>query len=138
MAWTTAEDADRRVFADFLDEAALILNKPGRRQAGGQFVAAADGWHALALAVLPDTAAPLKEARELMLRRHQLFVEGGEAAAEERAALRARLEALRLAIEKNFPLSEAEVMALRARLSEQVMEISRIERAGVDTLVAEL
>ena len=137
MTWTTAEDADRRVFADFLDEAALILNKPGRRQASGLFVAAADGWHALALAVLPDTAAPLKQARELMLRRHPLFVEGGEAAAEERAAIRARLEELRLAIEKDFPLSEAEVTALRARLSEQVMEISRIEREAIQRMKAE-
>ena len=106
MTWTTADDADRRVFAEFLAEAALILNQPGLREAGGRFVAAADAWHALALAALPDGVPLLAEVRELMLRRHALFTEGGQSTAEERTAVRARLEAIRKSIEQEFPMSE--------------------------------
>src|SRR5258707_2275170 len=126
MTWTTAEDADRRVLADFLDEAALILGKPGLREAGSVFRASAGLWHQWALQALPDEAPLLKEARELMLRRRALFVEGGEAVAAERGAIRERLEALRAAVAAEFPLSEAEVGALLSGLSERVAEISRI------------
>jgi hypothetical protein len=136
MTWTTAEDADRRVFADFLDEAALILGKPGLKAAGERFRAAADQWHALALAALPDEAPLLKEARELMLHRRALFAEGGESVLAERTAIRERLEALREAVATEFPLSEAEVGALQLRLSEQVVEISQIEREAVKAMTA--
>jgi hypothetical protein len=132
MTWTTNEDADRWLFADFLDEAALILDKPGLRAAGEQFRAAADAWHALALAALPDDVPLLAEARALMLRRRALFVEGGEAVVSERAAIRDRLEAMRKGVEKEFPMSEAEVAALLARLSELVVEISGIEHEAVE------
>ena len=144
MTWTTAEDADRRLFADFLDEAALILGRPGLRAtgdqfrtAGDQFRAAAGLWHALALAALPESVPLLREARELHLRRRALFVEGGEAVAEERAGIRARLEALRQEIEKEFPLTATEVATLQSRLSELVLEICQIERRAVETLQAE-
>ena len=139
MTWTTAEDADRRVYADFLDEAALILGRPALQAAGEQFRAAAEAWHALALAALPgsDREAPLlKEARELMLRRRALFVEGGEAVTEERGAIRERLEEIRQAMEAGFPLSETEVGALLSGLSARVAEISAIEREAVGQIKA--
>jgi Butirosin biosynthesis protein H, N-terminal len=137
MTWTTAEDADRRLFADFLDEAALILNQPGLREAGGRLVAAADAWHTLALAALPEGVPLLAEARQLHLRRHALFVEAGQSAAEERAAVRERLEQIRKMMEMEFPMSEGEVTALRAKLSEIVLAISQIEREAVQRMKGE-
>jgi len=135
MTWTTAEDADRRVFADYLDEAALILDKPGLREAGERFRMAADAWHALAMAALPESVALLRETRELQLRRRALFAEGGgEAGAEERIAIRDRLEELRKGVEKEFPMSEGEVTALLTKLRELVIEISRIEREAVERI----
>ncbi len=132
MTWTSTEDADRRLFADFLDEAALILNKPGLRAAGERFRAAADEWHKLALATLPESVPVLAEARALMLQRRALFVEGGQAVLAERAAIRDRLEAMRKSVEVEFPMSEAEVAALLRKLSELVVEISAIEREAVE------
>ena len=137
MTWTTTEDADRRLFADFLDEAALILNQPGLREAGGRLVAAADAWHALALAALPEGVPLLAEARQLQLRRHALFVEVGQSAAEERTAVRERLEQIRKMMEMEFPMSEGEVTALRAKLSEIVLAISQIEREAVQRMKGE-
>ena len=136
MSWTTAEDADRRVYADFLDEAALILSQPGLTAAGERFRAAAEAWHALALAALPGEAPLLREARELMLRRRALFVEGSEAVMEERGAIRERLEEIRKAIEADFPMSETEVGALLSGLSEQVAAIGQIEREAVEKITA--
>jgi len=139
MTWTTDEDADRRVFADFLDEAAMILGKPGWREAGQPWRAAADAWHGLALAALPDAAPLLKEARELMLRRRTLFVEGDEEGrAAERTAIRERLEVIRAAVAAEFPLSEAATGALLNELSERVIQISQIEREAVAAMNAQI
>jgi hypothetical protein len=134
MTWGSDIDADRRLFAEFLDEAAVILNKPGLRAVGERLRAAADAWHALAMAALPEGVPLLREARELQLRRRALFVEQGEAAAEERAAIRARLDEMRKEAEKEFPMGEAEVAALMEKLSELVGEVSRVEREAVEAL----
>ena len=48
--------------------------------------------------------------------------------ADERVAIRERLEQIRVAVEAEFPMSEAEVTALLAALSRSVLEISAIER----------
>src|SRR5579859_2325670 len=137
MTWTSGEDADRRLFADFLDEAAQILNRPGLRAAGRRFVAAADAWHALALAALPEGVLLLRETRELQLRRHALFVAGGQDAADERATIRERLETIRMLVADEFPMSEVEATALLAELSHRVMEISAIEREAIQMLKSE-
>jgi hypothetical protein len=79
MTWGSAPDSDRGMFADFLDESATILNKPGQQAVGDQFRAAAEAWHTLAMAALPEGVPLLAEARELQLRRQALFVERGEA-----------------------------------------------------------
>jgi hypothetical protein len=66
------------------------------------------------------------------LRRRQLFVAAGEAGAEERAAIRARLDELRRAAEKEFPLSEAEVTTMMEELSELVVKVGEVEREALE------
>ena len=46
--------AERDVYADFLDEAAAILGRPGLTAAAGRFREAAAAWDGLAAALLPD------------------------------------------------------------------------------------
>ena len=50
--FTEAEDAERGRFADFLDEAAVILNRPGLGEAGVLFREAGSAWGELAHALL--------------------------------------------------------------------------------------
>ncbi len=123
--------ADRALYADFLDEAGVILGKPELGRAAGQFRQAATAWSALAEALLPDAVEPFRETRELMTRRHQSFLERGNVALEEMQAIDARLAALKAAIAADFPLTQGEVEAHRARLAGQVMAIHDSEAEAV-------
>ena len=138
MTWGSTSDADRRLYADFLDEAVMILNKPGLKAAGERFRVAAHAWHALALAALPEGVPLLAEAREQQLRMRRLFVEQGPASNQERAAIRARLEEMRKAVENEFPMSEVEVSSLHAELADKVMKVSALEREAVEAMLAGL
>jgi hypothetical protein len=126
--------AERRRYADFLDEAAIILRRPGLREAGQQFRAAAEGWRALAWELLPDGVEPLRETRTLMLRRHTAFLAQGNDALAEMKAIDERLAATRASIAADFPLTPLEVVSFRARLAEHIMAIHNIEAAAVAAL----
>jgi hypothetical protein len=128
--------ADRLLYAAFLDEAAVILGKPGLGEVAGQFRAAAAEWGALAKALLPDEVEPLRETRELMLRRHNAFLDRGNAAQKEMRAIDARLDAIKAAVVADYPLSQPEVEAHRVRIAGQVMAIHDVEAAAVETLKA--
>ncbi|GMR10457.1 MAG: hypothetical protein BMS9Abin28_1278 [Anaerolineae bacterium] len=127
---------DRNLYADFLDEAALVLGKPGLKLAGGQFRVSGEAWAKLSEALLPDEVPLLKEAKELLLLRSDLFVhEGGDALREIEAANH-RLREIHVLAADEFPMSEVEVTAMRERLAEQVMQISDIEREAIELLQA--
>jgi hypothetical protein len=128
--------ADRALYADFLAEAGNILSKPGLGQAATQFRQAAVAWGALAVALLPDEIEPFRETRELMTRRHAVFLERGNDALEEMKAIDGRLKAIKDAVAADFPLAQAEVEALRARLAEQIMAIHDLEAAAVEMMKA--
>jgi hypothetical protein len=128
--------ADRALHADFLEEAGVILGKPGLGQAAAQFRQAAAAWGKLADRLLPDESEPLRETRELMTRRHAAFLERGNAALEEMKAIDSRLAAIKAEVAADFPLAPAEVEAFRARLAGQVMAIHEVEAAAVATMTA--
>lgn len=126
--------AGRRLYADFLDEAAVILGRPGLQEAAGRFRAAAEAWRALTLALLPDEVELFRFTREWLLRRHHAFLHRGNGALEEMKAIDAQLEANMAAAETDFPLSAAEVSGHRQRLAEQVMAVHDVEAAAVEAV----
>ena len=126
--------AGRKLYAGFLDEAAVILNRPGLTEAAGRFRAAAEAWRALTLALLPDDVAMLRQTRELMLRRHYVFLAKGNAALDERKAIDGQLDAIMAAAGEAFPLSPAEVVPFRQRLAEQVLAVHDVEAGAVAAL----
>jgi hypothetical protein len=138
MTWGTGPDADRGTYAGFLDEAALILDRPGLKEAARHFRRAQKLWRALAEALLPDHCPPLAEARALHLRKRQLFVERGPAGTQERRQIDERLRALAAEMESDFPLDGAEAAALRERAAELVREISAVEQQAVGAMQAGL
>ena len=127
---------DRNLYAEFLDEAALILGKPGLKKTGGQFRASRDAWRKLSEALLPNEVPLLKEAKELLLLRRDLFVNEGGNALDEMEATNRRLREIHSLAADEFPMSVEEVAAMRERLAAQVMEISHIEREAIDLLQA--
>jgi hypothetical protein len=134
MTWGAAPGAERGLYADFLDEAATILEKPALREAAVPFRASAQAWHALAEALLPDEVPLLAEAKALHLKRRALFAEQGEAALDELEQVRARMRAVEAEAGASFPLSVTEAAALRERLAEQVMVVHDLELKAVDML----
>ena len=127
---------DRNMYADFLDEAALILKKPGLKEAGEQFRASSEAWLNLSEALLPDDIPLLKEAKELLLLKRDLFVEQGGSARDEMLAAEARLSEIYSLAAADFPVSEQEVASMREGLAEHVMNISNIEREAIELLQA--
>jgi hypothetical protein len=127
-------DAERRLYADFLDEAAVLLERPALQDAAQQFRRSGDAWRALALALLPDEVPPFKETRELMLNRHRAFREQGGAALDEIRQMDARLDAIKGEMATAFPLDEGQVEALQQNLRTHVLEIHDLEREAVRAL----
>jgi len=127
---------DRNMYADFLDEAALILKKPELKGAGEQFRASSEAWLNLSEALLPDDVPLLKEAKELLVLKRDLFVEQGGSARHEMLEAEARLSEIYSLAAADFPMSEQEVASMREGLAEHVMNISNIERGAIELLQA--
>ncbi len=123
--------AERDVFGDFLDEAALILDRPVLREAGEQFRKSALAWRDMGEMLLPDSVPVWAEARKLMLENQRLFLEEGGDSFETGQANCERLVAIRREMETDFPLSDEEVVEFRERIAEQVLRISLLEESAV-------
>ena len=123
--------AERDMFADFLEEAAVILNKPTLRESAAQFRVSAQAWSELGRLLLPENVPIWAEARHLMLKNQRLFLEQGGAALVKGRANAERLIEIRHTMETDFPLSEVEVISFREGIAEQVLEIHDIEEPAV-------
>lgn len=128
--------ADRHTYAAFLEETAVLLNKPALNEAAACFRKSADAWADLSQTLLPDDVAPFKESRDLMDKRYDLFLNDGANSLEERDAITKRLDEIKVAMETEFPLSDSEVVAHRERIAEKVMAIHDVEKTAVETLQA--
>jgi hypothetical protein len=128
------QDAERGLYADFLDEASLLLNRPALKDAAQQFRASGQAWHELAQALLPDDLPLFRETRELMVRQHRLFLEQGHAAWPIRQQIKGRLTELKTEITTSFPLTETEAVALCENLGAHVLKIHDLELEAVKML----
>jgi hypothetical protein len=126
--------AERELYADFLDEASVILHRPALQDAAENFRTAARAWDDLGLALLPDEMAPFKQAREIMHRRAHLFRTQGNAAIEEIRTLQSQFKALKAQMETDFPLGSDEVVAFRETLATHVMRVHDVEKEAVSAL----
>jgi hypothetical protein len=126
MTWGAGPDAERGIFADFLEEAALILAKPKVGSIAAQFRKSAELWHSLAEAALPAGIPLLRETRELLLRQRSLFIEKGPAAADERRQIAARLAEIAKAAAETLDPSSAAIQRILANLREGVLSIASI------------
>lgn len=132
--WGVDDGAERGVYADFLDEAAALLNKPDLRAAATTFRQSRAVWNELAAAALPDSVPAFKTARDLKLKKHRLFVEQGDTCLDEIRAINTQLDELQAQIAADFPLDTAGVTALKEMMAEIVLRIHDIERHAINTL----
>jgi hypothetical protein len=129
-----AQDAERAMYAGFLEEVAVILNRPALNEAAELYRTSAAAWQKLPARLLPDEVSLLSEARQLMGNKHRLFLEQGGAALAEIEASNGRLKEIRQTMIDDFPLGAAVVADLRERLAEQVMAVHAAEQVAVSAL----
>ncbi|HSL42506.1 MAG TPA: BtrH N-terminal domain-containing protein [Anaerolineales bacterium] len=136
MTWGSADGAERGLYADFLLEAAQILNKPALREAAIKFRESHKLWLAFADALLPNNLPLLGESKKLIQKKHNLFIEQGEVALPEIKKINAKLNDLLAQSENDFPLSNAEAADLRSNLRDILLQIKAVEQQAVDLLQA--
>lgn len=126
--------AERGMYADFLEEATIILEKPALKEAGVLFRKSETEWSKLGAMVLPQDVAIFQETADLLTHKHTLFLKKGAEALEEIREINARLNTLQQLITDNFPLTEAEVTTFFEGLAEQILVIHDVEKQAIEQL----
>jgi Butirosin biosynthesis protein H, N-terminal/Domain of unknown function (DUF4872) len=124
----------RGLYAEFLDEAAGLLEAPDLGKAAAAYREAEARWHAVAETAVPADREPFAEARRLTVRL-QAQVEAGDAAQQEAAATAARLWALRGRWRHEFP-DDTDAEGLLAALAAAVTAAGDAEEAALAVLAA--
>ena len=125
----------RELYAEFLDEAAGLLDTPALGKAAGAYREAAARWDDVAEVAVPPGREPFAEARRL-IDQLQAQVERGDPAQQEAAATATRLWALRDRWRPEFPGDDREVEALLADLAAAVTAACDAEEAALGELTA--
>lgn len=131
----TGDGAERDVYADFLEEAAAILNRDSLKQVAGMFRDSAHAWRQLADVMLPDSIPAFAKTRDLCHARGRLWFDEGHRALDKVRGLDAELAEIRSGLKEEFPLSEDEVRRHRCQIAEALGEVAGMERAAVQALI---
>ena len=124
----------RGMYADFLTEAASILNSPALDAAAAEYRALGAKWRALADTALDPSVAPLASARAVLDQREAAIKTGGDDQADTIVALGKELEAMRPSADADFPRDEAWIKDLFARMQAQLNDIYAHETAALEML----
>ena len=125
---------ERAACADFLDEAATILDRPALREVGETLRRSHAQWRELARMLLPDEVPALAETRQLLQRRFALLDEQGMEALPEMRRCHERQSELFEQLGADFPMTEAELTAFREGLAAQVLAIHATESEAMTQL----
>lgn len=129
-----AAERDRGLYADFLDEASVILKRPALHKAAEAFRVCAPAWRALGEALLPDSVPELRATRALLDRRRRTFSEKGGRGLKQLQRVDAAKAEIRAGLARAFPLSPEATRALCADIAAQVRVVGHLERAAVEAL----
>ncbi len=130
--------AERDVYADFLHEAAKVLDDPALENVALRYRMAGDAWQGLRNALLPDDVPILKDVREAIDGKNDLFMNSGAAHLDKMIEFNNKLEALKVESESDFSMTDAEIADLRDEIRQQVMNVHETEAAAVMALKATL
>ncbi len=128
----TGGGAFRPMYANFLREAAGLLEKPDLEEAALAFDDCGKLWSDIAVSALPDSWPTLKRIRELSLERNQVFEEQAPGAFEKMLKINAETEPLMKQAAKE--MEEEKVLALLQGMKEQVLELYQMEKKAFGVL----
>lgn len=123
----------RGLYADFLDEAAGIVNL-NLGEVAQVYRSLATQWSAFAESALPDTSEPLRETKALMRQRYDLLMTQGGDGVDAMRVLTERLGGLYDQHKHNFPMSDAEINTLFSTMGEQLAALYKAEVAALAAL----
>ena len=126
--------ADRHTYAAFLDEAAVIMERPALKEVAAQFRTAAGAWCDMANILLPDHIEPLKETRQLKDEQLRLFLDEGHAAIPKIEGILADMKRIKEMAGADYPLSPEEVDRHLQQIAAQVQVIHDMELEAVEAL----
>jgi hypothetical protein len=134
MTWGSAGGAERGLYADFLLEAAQILKKPALKESAEKFRESYTLWLKFADALLPDDIPLLGESKNLIQKKHDLFINKGESALSEIKQINTRLNELLEQSKTDFPLSNVQAAEFRTNLRDILWKLSAVEQQAIDLL----
>ena len=124
----------RALYADFLDEAASLLEEPALGVAAGAYRELAQHWHELAELALPPALPPFAMLREQLAAVHESVIARGDAGAEDARRAAAQLWELRAALDSEPPFDHDTALELFVRLGEQLEVIYAAEVEALSRL----
>ena len=125
---------DRDVYADFLDEAALLLGEPELNDVADDYRMAGEFWADVSFYLLPEFVPLLSQARQAIDRKAELFIEGGAANLDDIIKQRDQLEQLTERSETGGRLNEKDFAGVCFTLRDKLMWVERYEWDAVEAL----
>ncbi len=126
--------AERDLYADFLDEAAQVLGKPELENVAIRYRQAGKAWDGLICSLLPETVPMLKQARFLLEVKAELLLEKGSDAVDQMLAYEHEMQDLMKEAETNFEMTDAEIAELREEIRRHVLIVHDAEEEAVTAL----
>ncbi|MCG8419652.1 MAG: BtrH N-terminal domain-containing protein [Proteobacteria bacterium] len=130
----TGGGAFRPMYADFLDRAAQLLDRPTLGDLAGEYRSLGDAWTELAEAALPETVSILAETRALLRQKHDAVRRRDSGWMQIIGTANQRLDQIEKQVESEFPLDDASINDLYADLERRLRDVTRRERDAVDRL----
>jgi hypothetical protein len=127
-------NAHRGYYADFLDQASDIIDKPDLKQVATLFRHSDRMWSDLADAHLPAGVPQFEEIRRLSLERETVFEQQGLEGFDEIQRLKARVDGLVTEMRQQFPLGVPETKALLTDLRLRILRLKEHEAEAVRAL----
>ena len=130
----TGGGAFRTMYADFLDEAADVLQISGLTEAAAAYRALGIQWSAFAAAALPDAAPLLRRTRELAREKDRIFEQEGPRALPRLEQIAAETLAIEEQAAQGLALSPAQTDDLLLELRTRLLAIVEAEAAAASLL----
>ena len=121
----------RKLYADFLHEAASYLGNPELNAIAGQYLQLANRWSTLAESTLPSEVPVFKDVKAILNARYNAYREGKFTATEKAHRDLSKLEKQ---IDADFPLNAGRTRQLFQNLAGQVKLLAELEMSAARRL----
>ena len=126
----TGGSAFRSMYAQFLEEASPIIDKPALREVAEMMRKSAEVWSEIASGFLPDSWPDLKKMRELMFEKNRLFEEQEPGALQKMRKINEELDRLMVKAVEDLE----QTPAFLADVQQSILKCYEIEKKAFQTL----